>query len=131
MLSVFTGECRPTESESGSEFCYDLTRMAFRIELVDAAKADLRRLRGVDRAKVLDRIETHLTHQPTAQSRSRVKQLRPGTYPPYRLRVKDIRVYYDVDETRRLVVVLGIVAKSESAAWLAGARARQPRGENQ
>lgn len=94
--------------------------MAFRIELVDDAKAALRRLRVVDRAKVLDRIERHLTDEPTAQSRSRIKRLRAGTYPPYRLRVDDIRVYYDVDEATRLVVVLGIVPKSESAAWLAG-----------
>jgi mRNA-degrading endonuclease RelE of RelBE toxin-antitoxin system len=105
--------------------------MAFRIELVDAAKADLRRLRGVDRAKVLDRIETHLTHQPTIQSRSRIKRLRPGTYPPYRLRVDDIRVYYDVDQTRQFVVILGIVPKSESVAWLAGPSARRPKGNNQ
>ena len=93
--------------------------MAFRIELVDEAKALLRRLRATDRAKVLDRIERHLTDEPTAQSRSRIKRLRAGTYPPYRLRVDDIRVYYDVDEAAELVVVLGIVPKSESAAWLA------------
>ena len=105
--------------------------MAFRIELVDAAKADLRRLRGVERARVLDRIETHLAHQPMVQSRSRIKQLRPGTYPPYRLRVDAIRVYYDVDEARRLVVVLGIVPKSKSAAWLAGPRTGRPTGDNQ
>lgn len=102
--------------------------MAFRIELGDEAKANLRRLRGVDRAKVLDRIERHLTDQPASQSRSRIKRLRAGTYPPYRLRVDDVRVYYDVDEARHLVIVLGIVSKSESAAWLAGPSARsQPR----
>ena len=94
--------------------------MAFRIELVDDAKAALGRLRAIDRAKVLDRIERHLTDEPTAQSRSRIKRLRAGTYPPYRLRVDDMRVYYDVDEASQLVVVLGIVPKSESAAWLAG-----------
>lgn len=105
--------------------------MAFRVELVNAAKIDLRRLRAVDRAKVLDRIEAHLTHRPMMQSRSRIKQLRPGSYPPYRLRVEDIRVYYDVDEARQLVVVLGIVPKSESAAWLAGPRAQAPKGDSQ
>ena len=93
--------------------------MAFRIELSDEAKATLRRLRAVDRAKVVDRIERHLTDEPTALSRSRIKRLRAGTYPPYRLRVDDIRVYYDVDDAAQLVVVLGIVPKSESAAWLA------------
>jgi mRNA interferase RelE/StbE len=94
--------------------------MAFRIELGDEAKTSLQRLRGVDRAKVLDRIERYLTDQPTLQSRSRIKRLRAGTYPPYRLRVDDIRVYYDVDEARHLVIVLGIVRKNESTAWLAG-----------
>jgi mRNA-degrading endonuclease RelE of RelBE toxin-antitoxin system len=88
-------------------------------------------LRRVDRAKVLDRIEKHLTHQPTVQSRSRIEHLRPGTYPPYRLRVEDIRVYYDVGEARNLVVVLGIVPKSESAAWLADPSARRPKGDSQ
>ena len=99
--------------------------MAFRIELVDDAKAALRRMRAVDRAKVLDRIERHLTEEPTAQSRSRIKRLRAGAYPPYRLRVDDIRVYYDVNEATQLVVVLGIVPKSESAAWLAGAASQE------
>ena len=65
------------------------------------------------------------------QSCSRIKQLRPGTYPPYRLRVDEIRVYYDVDEARRLVVVLGIVPKSKCAAWLAGPRTWRPTGDNQ
>ena len=103
--------------------------MAFRIELGDEAKAALRRLRALDRAKIVDRTERHLTIEPTAQSRSGIKRLRPGTYPPYRLRVDDIRVYYDVDETRRLVIVLGIVPKSDSAAWLAGPTGRE-RTEN-
>jgi len=94
--------------------------MAFRIEVVDEARAALRRLRAVDRAKVLDRIERHLADAPTAQSRSRIKRMSTGTYPPSRLRVDDVRFYYDVDEAARLVVVLGIVPKSESAAWLAG-----------
>src|SRR5262245_20712083 len=103
--------------------------MAFRMELVDEARAGLRRLRAVDRARVLGRIERQLTDEPTAQSRSRVKRLRAGTYPPYRLRVDEIRVYYDVDEAAQLVVVLGIVPKSGSAAWLAG-RTRPGRTED-
>ena len=99
--------------------------------MVDDAKDDLRRLRAVDRASVLDRIERHLTDQPMAQSRSRIKRLRAGTYPPYRLRVDDIRVYYDVDEAKHLVIVLGIVPKDESAAWLAGPTTRRGTGDYQ
>jgi mRNA interferase RelE/StbE len=92
--------------------------MPYRIELSDAAKLDLRALRKSGQVKVLDKIEMHLTYQPTMQSRSRIKSLRPGTFPHYRLRVDKLRVYYDVIEPQHLVVVYGIVPKAESEAWL-------------
>lgn len=104
--------------------------MPYRIEFVGGAKADLRALRKTDRVKVLDRIERHLTYQPTLQGRSRIKRLRPGTFPPYRLRVAELRVYYDVDEQRHLVVVLGIVPKARSAAWLDRAATEHRLGED-
>jgi mRNA-degrading endonuclease RelE of RelBE toxin-antitoxin system len=37
--------------------------------------------------------------------------------PQYRLRIGDVRVFYDVVERR--VEVLAIVSKSEAATWLA------------
>jgi mRNA-degrading endonuclease RelE of RelBE toxin-antitoxin system len=92
--------------------------MPYRIEFVGGARADLRALRRTDQVKVLDRIERHLSHEPTLQSRSRIKRMRPGTFPPYRLRVDEFRVYYDVAEARRVVVILGVVPKAQSAAWL-------------
>ena len=103
--------------------------MAYRIEFVDAAKADLRALRKTDRVKVLDRIEQHLRHRPTFQSKSRIKSLRPATFPPFRLRVDEFRVYYDVDQSQEMVVIFGIVAKSESEAWLAQSTKRHQKGE--
>jgi len=92
--------------------------MAYRIEFVSAAKADLLALCKTDRVKVLDRIEQHLRHRPTFQSKSRIKSLRPGTFPPLRLRVDEFRVYYDVNEPEKLVMIFGVVAKSRSEAWL-------------
>lgn len=92
--------------------------MPYRIELSDAAKLDLRALRKSSQVKVLDKIEMHLTYQPTMRSKSRIKSLRPGTFPHYRLRVDELRVYYDVIEPQHLVVVYGIVPKEESEAWL-------------
>ena len=92
--------------------------MPYWIEFVGAAKDDLRVLRKSARVKVLDRIETHLSYQPTLQSKSRIKTLRPGTHPPYRLRVDKFRVYYDVNESERLVIVYGVVQKAQSADWL-------------
>ena|SRR2546426_3684847 len=103
--------------------------MPYQIEFVNAAKTDLQALRKSDQVKVLDRIEMHLTHQPKSQSKSRIKPLRPGTFPPYRLRVDEFRVYYDVNESERLVVIYGIVRKAESAAWLSQSTKGYRKGE--
>ena len=64
-----------------------------------------------------DGIEKHLRHQ------SRRRQRRAGSSgsagvsrPEFRLRIGDVRVFYDV--VGRTVQVLAIVEKSEASAWL-------------
>lgn len=89
-----------------------------RYEIVFAPEAieDLRQLTAHLRSQVKDRIERHLRYEPTKVSRSRIKRLRGLTRPQYRLRVGEIRVFYDVTEGR--VEVLAIVSKSEVKTWL-------------
>jgi mRNA interferase RelE/StbE len=58
----------------------------------------------------------HLRYEPTKLSRSRIKRLRGLEQPQYRLRVGEIRVFYDVTETE--VHVLAIVSKGQAQAWL-------------
>lgn len=77
---------------------------------------DLRRLSAFERAKVRDAMEVHLRHDPTKVSKSRVKRLRESTHPQYRLRVDDLRVFYDIEENE--VRILAIVEKSSAADWL-------------
>jgi mRNA-degrading endonuclease RelE of RelBE toxin-antitoxin system len=91
--------------------------MAFEIILAPEAVGDFRRLSARDRANVRDAMETHLRLEPARVSRSRIKRLRGLAHPQYRLRVDDLRVFYDVvdDEVR----VLAIIAKSDADAWLA------------
>lgn len=103
--------------------------MAYRIEFVASAKADLLALRKSDQVKVLDRVEAHLAYQPTLRSKSRIKTLRPGTFPPYRLRVDELRVYYDVIESERLVVVYGVMPKAKSEEWLRRSTMNHQKGE--
>jgi mRNA interferase RelE/StbE len=91
--------------------------MPFAIVLAPEAVEDLRRLKAVVRGAVKGAMETHLRHEPQKTSRSRIKRLRGLSRPQYRLRVGDIRVFYDVAEG--MVEVLAIVPKSETAAWLA------------
>jgi len=90
--------------------------MRFDIVLAPEAVEDLRSLKTNFRTAVRDALETHLRHEPTKASRSRIKRLRGVTRPQYRLRVGEVRVFYDV--SGRTVEVLAVVAKSEAESWL-------------
>jgi hypothetical protein len=52
------------------------------------------------RSGVKKALELHLKHKPTRVSRSRIKRLRGLSRPQYRLRVGDIRVFYDVKKRK-------------------------------
>jgi len=91
--------------------------MRFEILLAPEAVEDLRKLKAALRAAVREALETHLRHEPTRTSRSRIKRLRGLSRPQYRLRVDEVRVFYDVSGST--VEVLAIVAKSEAESWLA------------
>jgi mRNA interferase RelE/StbE len=91
--------------------------MPFDIILAPEAVDDLKRLNAHVRAIVRAALETHLRHAPEKTSRSRIKQLRGLRRPQYRLRVDDIRVFYDV--SGMTVEILAIVSKSEAESWLA------------
>ena len=87
------------------------------IVLAPEAVEDFRKLKANLRAEVRAALETHLRHEPKKVSRSRIKRLRGLRRPQYRLRVGDVRVFYDVSETT--VEILAIVSKSEAETWLA------------
>jgi mRNA-degrading endonuclease RelE of RelBE toxin-antitoxin system len=91
--------------------------MPFAIVLAPEAVDDFRRLPANARATVRTTLETHLTHEPAKTSRSRIKRLRGLLRPQYRLRVGEVRVFYDVSGST--VEILAIVAKSEAQSWLA------------
>lgn len=62
-------------------------------------------------------MEKHLAHEPTKESRSRIKRLRGLSDPDYRLRVADYRVFYSVREQGRRVDVLRIMHKDETREY--------------
>ncbi len=90
--------------------------MRFEIVLAPEAVEDARRLKAMKRAEVLAAIDTHLRHEPTKVSRSRIKRLRELSHPQYRLRVGDVPVFYDV--VGSTVEVLAMVDKADASAWL-------------
>ncbi len=96
---------------------YILARMPFEIILAPQAVQDLKALKANVRSLVRSAMETHLRAEPEKTSRSRIKRLRGLRRPQYRLRVGEVRIFYDV--SRSAVEILAIVSKSEVESWLA------------
>ena len=90
--------------------------MRYDIVLAPEAVDDLKHLDARDRSTVRDAIERHLRSDPKKASKSWIKRLRGVSRPEYRLRVGELRIFYDVRETR--VEVLAIVPKALTSQWL-------------
>jgi mRNA interferase RelE/StbE len=91
--------------------------MRYEVVLAPEAARAFKALPAYRRAEVRDALERHLRGEPTRVSKSRIKRLRGLSQPQYRLRVGEVRVFYDV--TREAVEILAIVTKAEAARWLA------------
>ena len=88
--------------------------MPFEIVLAPQAIESLKALRADFQSSVRDAIELQLRHEPTKLSKSRIKRLRGLARPQYRLRVDEVRVFYET-----AVEILAIVPKEQAEAWLA------------
>jgi mRNA interferase RelE/StbE len=95
--------------------------LRYKIVFATEAEEDLQAVRANERSEVLDIIEPHLRFEPEKVSKSRIKRLEGIDWPQYRLRIGDIRVFYDVADLDEgsVVEVLAIREKSEAIQWLA------------
>ena len=89
----------------------------YTIMLKPSAIADLDALRKYDATQIADAMERHLQHNPTKQSKSRIKRLRGISNPDFRLRVGDYRIFYGVDEIARRVEVLRVMHKDQAIRY--------------
>jgi mRNA-degrading endonuclease RelE of RelBE toxin-antitoxin system len=90
--------------------------MKYEILFAPEAVQDFKRLSARDRPTVKGAIEKHLRYEPQKISKSGIKKLQGMSRPQYRLRVDEIRVFYDVVEAT--VEVLAIIPKSKAIEWL-------------
>ncbi len=90
--------------------------MAFEIIFAPEAIRDLEKRRANLRAEVRDAIGRYLRNRPTKTLKARIKRLRGVSRPQFRLRVRDVRVFYDVVDIE--VHVLAIVSKEQAEDWL-------------
>ena len=93
-----------------------MARMRYEIIFSPEAAKDFRSLKAHLRSLVRDGIERHLRFEPKKESKSRIKKRKKMSRPQYRLRVDEIRIFYDVRDNQ--VEILSMVQKSEAESWL-------------
>jgi mRNA-degrading endonuclease RelE of RelBE toxin-antitoxin system len=85
----------------------------YRITYSSAVADDLKSLGAPERSRILDEVEVQLTYEPSRETRNR--KILVGLVPPWEhvppvweLRVGEYRVFYDIDEKAKLVMVRAI-----------------------
>jgi mRNA-degrading endonuclease RelE of RelBE toxin-antitoxin system len=92
----------------------------YRIDYSPAAEDHLRRLTARERAIVVDAVDEQLATEPRVESRNR-KPMRPNPLAPWELRIGDLRVYYDAQESpQRAVFVRAVGVKDRNRVRIAG-----------
>ena len=92
--------------------------MAYEIRFASSAKRHLQEFTAGERGEIVAAIEKQLSHEPLVQTRNR-KRLRPNPIAPWELRVRTIRVFYEVDKPG-VVTVLAIGAKRGNRLYIEG-----------
>ena len=94
--------------------------MAYEIQFAESANRQLKALKASDRALLVIQVEKQLCAEPLKATRNR-KPLRPNPVAPWELRVKNMRVFYDVSGGGRNVVsVLAIGIKQGNKIFIEG-----------
>ena len=94
---------------------------AYEIVFAAAVEGHLKALPARDRRIVLDGIEELLSSQPGIKTRNR-KPIQPNNLATWELRLGDLRVYYRIAHTERVVEVVAIGVKRREQVWIGGAR---------
>ena len=92
--------------------------MPYEIQFVASAKRQLDSLAIPERTGVVAAIEGQLSHEPLVETRNR-KRLRPNAVAPWELRIGKTRVFYDVEESKK-VTILAIGTKEGNQLYIEG-----------
>mgnify|MGYP001588091135 CR=1 FL=1 len=91
----------------------------YRIDYSPEAMDHLEGLTARQSTAVLDTVLRQLSHQPTTATRNR-KLLRANDLAPWELRIGDLRVYYEVMEPKRVVLIKGVGVKDRQRVTIGG-----------
>ena len=107
-----------SELDLGGQSGYVLPRMNYLVVIARSAQEQFKKLDARWRSTLKWAMRQYLETAPTRESKSRIKRLRGLRQPQYRLRVEEMRVFYDVNEGEKRVEVLAFVMKPETSEWL-------------
>ena len=93
----------------------------YTIEFTQEAIEDLKAFRKFEQKRILDAIESQLRHEPNVKTRNRFP-MRPNLVAEWELRVGRYRVFYNVEEQERIVIVEAIGFKIGSQLFVRGRR---------
>src|SRR5205085_539898 len=93
--------------------------MAFAVDFSPRARENLLALRKRDQQIILDAVEVQLTYQPDQPTKNR-KQLEANPLAPWELRLGDFRVFYDLDQGDRKVVIVAVGHKVHNTLHIGG-----------
>lgn len=91
----------------------------FTVNLTKPAYRHLESFRRYDRNRILDGIKEQLTHSPNEETRNK-KMLRENPLSDWELRIHPFRVFYEVDESKKLVRVVAVGIKERKKLTIGG-----------
>jgi mRNA-degrading endonuclease RelE of RelBE toxin-antitoxin system len=93
----------------------------FELEFTASALEDLGCFKKAEQNLILNDIEASLRYEPLAETRHR-KPLRPNDLSAWELRVGNFRVFYDVDDEEKIVLIKAIGYKKHNVLYIRGRR---------
>jgi mRNA interferase RelE/StbE len=94
-------------------------KRTYAIEYSPLCREHLTALSAGERTTLLTEVDVQLVHQPTVVTRNR-KGLRPNPLASFELRIGALRVYYEVDEARRIVEIRAVGIKDRDRLIIGG-----------
>lgn len=91
----------------------------YTIDITDEAEGDLHYYRAYERQRIVNDIQVQLPHAPETETNSR-KQLRENPIATWELRVGKYRVFYEVDDEERVVIIVSIGHKEHNMLYIRG-----------
>lgn len=91
----------------------------FAITLTDDALDDLKHLKKNEQVLILDTLTRQLEHEPTVETRNR-KPLRTNELSRWELRIDRFRVFYDVEDDDKSVLIKAIGWKVHQTLYIRG-----------